>query len=68
MGRKELLNQSRAKLADWLDSNEFEIVKASGKRWLLRRAEQDFYIEVTAHADGRQADYRICNKSWNPIQ
>ena len=63
-----LLEQSKLKLEQWLESQQFEVERMSGKRWLLRQGGQDFRIVVRSHKDGSRADYTICNANWLPIQ
>ena len=57
---KHTINASKWQLANQLEAQGWEIVSADGKTWCVFDGEgHSARINVTAHKDGRQADYEI---------
>ena len=69
--------ESRRKLHKRLADEGF-VVQAGPKpnsQWVLVNDDalidgnpQTLFLEIHAHRDGREADYRICNSNWLPLQ
>lgn len=55
------INESKAKLVEYMAEFGREIVSKNGKHWVARleRRGQTMYMTVTAHRDGSMADYHI---------
>lgn len=56
----KMTNISKSKLIDWLDSNGWMVYETQGKLWkLVDVSNHRVNIIVTAHKDGRCAEYKI---------
>lgn len=55
------INESKAKLVEYMAEFGHEIVSQNGKKWVARleRRGQTMYMTITAHRDGSMADYWI---------
>ena len=70
------INESREQLKKQLEAQGWEIVSADGKTWCVFDGDgHSARINVTAHKDGRQADYEIISTNddafhpdWKPEQ
>lgn len=68
--KKDGCVESRSKLVKHLQSLGFTVTAGPTpkKQWvLLQDGVVKAYMEVTAHRDGRMADYILCNSSWYPL-
>ena len=55
-----MTNESKSQLISWLDCNGWMVCEMTGKEWELVSVNGEHAkVSVTAHRDGRCADYEI---------